>query len=108
MKKQISVPRALIGIALALVAGIAQAHAGHVTSTFLEGVAHLLGVDHLIAAVTVGAVVLFGLGLALATRRKQALIQGRGRSCGRDPSSSPVSGRLGRAGSSHSAAPARG
>ena len=40
--------------ALALTAGVAQAHTGHGTSGFYEGLAHPLGLDHLLAMVAVG------------------------------------------------------
>lgn len=44
-----------IGIgALALAAGLAQAHTGHGTSGIVEGLAHPLGLDHLLAMVAVG------------------------------------------------------
>lgn len=40
--------------ALALVAGVAQAHTGHGTSGFTEGMFHPFGLDHLLAMVAVG------------------------------------------------------
>jgi urease accessory protein len=40
--------------ALALIAGVAQAHTGHGTSGLHEGMAHPLGLDHLLAMVAVG------------------------------------------------------
>lgn len=44
-----------LGIAaLGLFAGLAQAHTGHGTSGIAEGLAHPLGVDHLLAMVAVG------------------------------------------------------
>lgn len=45
-----------VGIAaLALAAGVAQAHTGHATSSVFDGLAHpLLGLDHLLAMVAVG------------------------------------------------------
>lgn len=39
---------------LALAAGAAQAHTGHGTSSLFEGLAHPLGLDHLLAMVAVG------------------------------------------------------
>lgn len=41
-------------MALALVAGAAQAHTGHGTSGVAEGLAHPLGADHLLAMLAVG------------------------------------------------------
>lgn len=73
MTKHHSVRRALIGITLAAVAGMAQAHPGHAASNFFEAVAHLLGWDHLMAVVVVVAVLamaLFGWRQVRATRRK--------------------------------------
>ena len=44
-----------IGIgALALAAGLAQAHTGHGTSGFAEGLIHPFGLDHLLAMLAVG------------------------------------------------------
>jgi urease accessory protein len=43
---------ALLG--LLAMAGAAQAHTGHGTSSFLEGMAHPLGADHLLAMIAVG------------------------------------------------------
>lgn len=44
-----------VGVAaLALIAGVAQAHTGHGTSGIQEGMAHPLGLDHLLAMVAVG------------------------------------------------------
>ncbi len=44
-----------IGVAaLALTAGLAQAHTGHGTSGIVEGLAHPIGLDHLLAMVAVG------------------------------------------------------
>lgn len=44
-----------VGIgALALTAGLAQAHTGHGASGFHEGLAHPFGLDHLLAMVAVG------------------------------------------------------
>ena len=40
--------------ALALTAGLAQAHTGHGTSGVLEGLVHPFGLDHLLAMVAVG------------------------------------------------------
>lgn len=40
--------------ALALAAGLAQAHTGHGTSGFVEGLVHPFGLDHLLAMVAVG------------------------------------------------------
>lgn len=39
---------------LALLAGAAQAHTGHGTSTLMDGLAHPLGLDHLLAMFAVG------------------------------------------------------
>lgn len=39
---------------LALAAGVAQAHTGHATGSFVEGLVHPLGLDHLLAMVAVG------------------------------------------------------
>jgi urease accessory protein len=41
-------------VALALVSGAAQAHTGHGTTGLFEGLAHPLGLDHLLAMVAVG------------------------------------------------------
>lgn len=54
MTPQHFVSRALIGLTLAAAASLAQAHTGHGASTFLEGLAHPLGLDHLLAMVAVG------------------------------------------------------
>jgi urease accessory protein len=40
--------------ALALGAGVAQAHTGHGTTSFFEGLVHPFGLDHLLAMVAVG------------------------------------------------------
>lgn len=50
-------PKSLRGLglgALALVAGMAQAHTGHDTSGVYEGLVHPLGLDHLLAMLAVG------------------------------------------------------
>lgn len=39
---------------LALAASVAQAHTGHGTSSFFDGLAHPLGLDHLLAMIAVG------------------------------------------------------
>lgn len=46
--------RASSGMLLALAAGAAQAHTGHDTSSLFEGLAHPLGLDHLLAMVAIG------------------------------------------------------
>jgi urease accessory protein len=46
--------RGAAAVSLALAATLAHAHPGHGTATFLQGVVHPLGLDHLLAAVAVG------------------------------------------------------
>lgn len=46
--------RATIGTALALAAAAASAHTGHATVGLVQGLAHPLGADHLLAMVAVG------------------------------------------------------
>ena len=46
--------RVLSAIVLGLVASSAQAHTGHGTSGFFEGISHPFGLDHLLAMVAVG------------------------------------------------------
>jgi urease accessory protein len=46
--------RAFGALALTLSASLAQAHTGHGTHSLLEGLAHPLGADHLLAMVAVG------------------------------------------------------
>ncbi len=41
-------------VSLTLASGMAQAHTGHGVSTVMEGLAHPLGLDHLLAMVAVG------------------------------------------------------
>jgi urease accessory protein len=47
-------PKYLMAAALASTAVAAQAHTGHGTSSLMEGLAHPLGLDHLLAMVAVG------------------------------------------------------
>jgi urease accessory protein len=46
--------RGTAALALALAAGTAAAHTGHGTESLFEGLAHPLGLDHLLAMVAVG------------------------------------------------------
>ncbi len=46
--------RGTVALALALAAGTAAAHTGHGTESLFEGLAHPLGLDHLLAMVAVG------------------------------------------------------
>ena len=46
--------RAAIGLLLLALAGAAQAHTGHGTTSFAEGLVHPFGLDHLLAMVAVG------------------------------------------------------
>jgi len=46
--------RAATGVLLLALAGAAQAHTGHGTTSFAQGLAHPLGLDHLLAMVAVG------------------------------------------------------
>ena len=46
--------RGAAALGLALAAGTASAHTGHGSESLLQGLAHPLGLDHLLAMVTVG------------------------------------------------------
>lgn len=46
--------RTAIGLLLLALAGAAQAHTGHGTTSFAEGLVHPFGLDHLLAMVAVG------------------------------------------------------
>lgn len=54
MNKAINVLRGAAALGLLLAAGTASAHTGHGTESLFEGLAHPLGLDHLLAMVAVG------------------------------------------------------
>ncbi|GAB4210210.1 MAG: hypothetical protein Fur0019_17910 [Tibeticola sp.] len=54
MNKPMTLLRGTAALGLALAAGTASAHTGHGTSSLFEGLAHPLGLDHLLAMVAVG------------------------------------------------------
>ena len=63
-----TIRRTAAALLLAGLAGAAQAHTGHGTSSFMEGLLHPFGADHLLAMVAVG----LWSAVALPQRRWQA------------------------------------